>query len=95
MEKKKNKNTEVAEELNNENIIEDSYTKPDSEHKDDFLDLDDIPENLESLELEPPLLDLDFDEPSDDDLKMAEIEDVEKLEEVVASMDTISLVDPV
>ncbi len=92
--KKKTKATEVNETVeNNESLIEDSYTKEDeSDHKDDFLELDDIPENLE---LEPPLLDLDFDEPTDDDLKMTELEDVEKLEETVASMDTVSLDDPV
>ena len=92
--KKKTKVTEVNETVeNNERLIEDSYTKQDdADHKDDFLELDDIPENLE---LEPPLLELDFDEPTDDDLKMTELEDVEKLEETVASMDTVSLDDPV
>ena len=100
--KKKLTKTEVDEFIEdtsdkNENLIEDSYTKADDpEQKEDFLDIEDeIPDNLESLEMEPPLLDLDFVEPSDDDLKMTEIEDVEKIEEVVASMDTISLDDPV
>ncbi len=80
-----------------ESYIEDSYTKPDeADRKDDFLDIEeDAPENLESLEMEPPLLDLDFEEPTDDDLKMAELEDVEKIEETVASMETVSLDDPV
>lgn len=99
-EKKKARKTAKAkaeEVIKNEEMLEeDSYTKPDDDHKDDFLDMDeDAPDNLETLEMEPPLLDLDFIEPSDDDIKMTEIEDVEKIEETVASMDAVSLDDPV
>lgn len=80
----------------NTELVEDSYTKPDdADSKDSFLDIDDIPENLETLEMEPPLLDLDFIEPSDEDLKMSEIEDVDKLDETILSMDSVSLDDPV
>ena len=94
---KKSSAPAVEEEINNEAIVEDNYTKPDDlDHKDDFLDMDeDAPDNLETLEMEPPLLDLDFIEPTDEDLKMTEIEDVDKLEEAVASMDAVSLDDPV
>ena len=97
--KKKKASSEVEdiidESIGKEELIDDSYTKGD-DRKDDFLDIEDeIPDNLETLEMEPPLLDLDFIEPTDDDLKMTEIEDVEKLEEAVASMDSISLDDPV
>ena len=79
-----------------ENLINDSYTKDDSDQKDDYLEIEDeIPDNPENLEAEPPLLDLDFLEPTEEDLKMADIEDVDKLEETVMSMDNISLDDPV
>ena len=100
--KKKNVKTEVEDIIetasdNGDTLIDDSYTKADeTEHKEDFLDIEDeIPDNLETLEMEPPLLDLDFADPTDEDLKMAEIEDVEKIEDAVASMDSISLDDPV
>lgn len=58
--------------------------------------LDDIenPEDLEELFSEPPLLELDFaDEPTDDELKLEEM-DLEKLDEDM-SFDNISLDDPV
>ena len=97
-EKKTKKNNPAVHEsaTQGDGYIEDSYTQNDDRKNGDFLDIeDDVPENLESLEMEPPLLDLDYIEPSDEDLKMAEIEDVEKLEETIATMDNVSLDDPV
>ena len=89
--------SEQVSENNTEELIHDSYDKQDdADSKDSFLDMDEeAPENLETLEMEPPLLDLDFIEPTDEDLKMAEIEDVDKIEETVMSTDNISLDDPV
>ena len=95
---KKVTETEVMDTVaQNEEFIDDGYTKNDSrDHKDTYLDIEDeIPDNLENLEEEPPLLELDYLEPTDDDIKMAEIEDVDKLEETVMSMENISLDDPV
>ena len=81
-------------ETSNEDLLEDSYTKNDT--KGDILDdIEDVPDNLENLEMEPPLLELDYIEPTDEDIKMTELEDVDKLEETVMSMDTVSLDDPV
>lgn len=69
--------------------------EPEEEEKE--LTLDDIenaPEDLEELFSEPPLLDLDFDEePSDDDLKLEEM-DIDKLNEDF-SFENMSLDDPV
>ncbi len=62
------------------------------------LTLDDIenaPEDPDELFLEPPTLELDFDEePTDDELKLEEM-DVDKLTEEDMSFDNISLDDPV
>ncbi len=99
--KAKQKADEVLDEMVNdvrsEEFLEDGYTKGEiAERKDSYLDIEDeIPDSLENLEEEPPLLDLDFIEPSEEDLKMADLEDVDKLEETVMSMDNISLDDPV
>ena len=83
-------------ELGNEDIIEDSYTKEDSDRKDDFLDIEDeSPDNIENLEMEPPLLDLDYLEPTDEELKKTEIEDIEKFDEIALSSEMVSLDDPV
>ena len=89
---------QVEEENKENSYVEDSYTKPDDlDIKDDFLEIEgEIPDNIETLEEEPPLLELDYLEPSEDDLKMtAEIEDVDKIEETVMSMENVSLDDPV
>ena len=98
--RKKKSLEEMADEIlaaDGENLIEDSYTKPDDDSKDSILDIEEVPDNLENLEMEPPLLDLDFIEPTEEDLKMTdlEVEDVEKIEETVAATDTVSLDDPV
>ena len=61
--RKKKSLEEMADEIlaaDGENLIEDSYTKPDDDTKDSILDIDEVPDNLENLEMEPPLLDLDF-----------------------------------
>ena len=98
--RKKKSLEEMADEIlaaDRENLIEDSYTKPDEDTKDSILDIEDVPDNLENLEMEPPLLDLDFIEPTEEDLKMTdlEVEEVEKIDESVAATDTVSLDDPV
>ncbi len=98
--KKKDNNAEldsIIGENSNENLIDDSYTKSDDHEQKDFLDIEDeVPDNLESLEMDPPLLDLDFVEPTEDDIKMTEeIEDMEKNEDPVSSMENVSLDDPV
>ena len=83
-----------ATESGTECLIDDSYTT--NETKGDILDdIEDVPDNLENLEMEPPLLELDYIEPSDEDIKMTELENVDKLEETLMSMDTVSLDDPV
>ncbi len=57
-------------------------------------DIENAPEDLNELYSEPPILELDFDEePSDDELKLEEM-NVETLEEDI-SVDNISLDDPV
>ncbi len=57
-------------------------------------DIENAPEDLDELFSEPPLLELDFDdEPTDDDLKLEEM-DVEHLEDDL-SFDSLSLDDPV
>ena len=88
--------TELDEATENgtECLMDDSYTT--NETKGDILDdIEDVPDNLENLEMEPPLLELDYIEPSDEDIKMTELENVDKLEETLMSMDTVSLDDPV
>ena len=94
---KSRKNEEVIEtdsELKDEGLINDSYLKPDVE-KDSLDDIEDVPDNLENLEIEPPILDLDYIEPTEEDIKLTEIEEVEKIDDSVANIDTVSLDDPV
>ena len=66
------------------------------EEKDISLDdIENAPEDPDELFSEPPLLELDFDEePTDDELKLEEM-DVDKLSEEDISFDNISLDDPV
>ena len=62
---------------------------------DSLDDIGDAPEDLDELFAEPPALELDFDdEPTEDDLKLEEM-DVEKLSEDDGNFDNISLDDPV
>jgi len=58
-------------------------------------DIENAPEDPDELFSEPPILELDFDEePTDDELKLEEM-DVDKLSEEEMSFDNISLDDPV
>ncbi len=58
-------------------------------------DIENAPEDLDELFSEPPILELDFeDEPTDDELKLEEM-DVDKLSEDDTAFDNISLDDPV
>jgi len=58
-------------------------------------DIENAPEDPDELFSEPPLLELDFDEePTDDELKLEEM-DVDKLSEEDMSFENISLDDPV
>lgn len=80
-------------------VASNEAVKPEDEHvyEEEERDYDDFgtpPEDLEELTTEPPLLELDFDdEPSEDDLKLEEL-DADKLDSDL-SMDSISLDDPV
>ena len=59
------------------------YKDPAEEQEVSFDDLEPAPEELGELFEEPPILDLDFDEePSDDELKLEEM-NVENLDEDV------------
>lgn len=75
-------------EINNDKLLDDIKDE-------DLLDI--LPEDLENLEMEPPVLDvdldLDLDEPSEDDLKFEELKG-DELEQNV-SVENISLDDPV
>ena len=64
------------------------------QEQDEFGDLDSIPEDIESLSAEPPVLELDFDEPTVDELALEE-NDAENLDEDISNIDVISLDDPV
>ena len=59
-----------------------------------FDDIECIPEDEEALSAEPPVLDLDFDEPTVDELALEEL-DAENLDEDISNIDVISLDDPV
>ena len=62
--------------------------------KETIDDIENAPEDLEELFVEPPTLELDFDEePTDEELKLEEM-DVENLQDNI-SVDNISLDDPV
>ena len=60
----------------------------------EFEDIDSIPDDVDILSAEPPVLDLDFDEPSMDELALEELE-AENLDEDMSNIDPISLDDPV
>ncbi len=65
-----------------------------NEKKDSLDDIENAPDDLDELLSEPSLLDIDFDEePSDDDLKLEEM-DVDNLGDDIA-LDNMSLDDPV
>ena len=62
--------------------------------QDEFGDIDSIPDDVDILSAEPPVLDLDFDEPTVDELALEEL-DAENLDEDISNIDSISLDDPV
>ena len=62
--------------------------------QDEFGDIDSIPDDVDILSAEPPVLDLDFDEPTLDELALEEL-DAENLDEDISNIDSISLDDPV
>jgi len=84
------KDVKLTEEINEQDTlaIEEESTK------DSLDDIENAPDDLSELDLEPTVLDLDFDEePSEDDLKLEEV-DVDNLDDDL-SIDNISLDDPV
>ncbi len=71
-----------------------SAEETENETKASIDDIENAPDDLDELFSEPPILDIDFDEePSDDDLKLEEM-DIDHLEDEL-SMDSLSLDDPV
>ena len=82
-------------EINPEETKElDSYQTDKSEQLMSIDEIENAPEDLEGLFDEPELLELDYDEePSDDDLKLEEM-DLDRLDDSV-NLDNISLDDPV
>ena len=85
MSKKENiKQTEETAVKQNEEINE----------QNEFEDIDSIPDDVDILSAEPPVLDLDFDEPSMEELALEELEN-ENLDEDISGIDQISLDDPV
>ena len=85
---KDNKKAKISE------SVEPEYKELQEERDESFDDLESAPEELGELFEEPPTLELDFDEePSDDELKLEEM-NVEELDEDV-TLDNMSLDDPV
>ncbi len=77
-----------------DSVVENDYKDLADEPEVAFDDLEPAPEELGELFEEPPILDLDFDEePSDDELKLEEM-NVDNLEDDV-NFDNMSLDDPV
>ena len=80
--------------LNDTELGENEYKDIQDERDISFDELENAPDDLVELFEEPPILDLDFDEePSDDDLKLEEM-NVENLDEDM-NLDNMSLDDPV
>ncbi len=80
--------------LNDTELDENEYKDIQDERDISFDELENAPDDLVELFEEPPILDLDFDEePSDDDLKLEEM-NVENLDEDM-NLDNMSLDDPV
>lgn len=65
-----------------------------NKEQDEFEDIDSIPDDVNILSAEPPVLDLDFGEPSVDDLALEEL-DADSLDDDISNLDAISLDDPV
>ncbi len=84
------KDVKLTEEINEQDTLAIEEESP----KDSLDDIENAPDDLSELDLEPTVLDLDFDEePSEDDLKLEEV-DVDNLDDDL-SIDNISLDDPV
>ena len=87
----KNKNEVVEEKIDKE--TEDAIKAEILEElKNESID-EEVPEDLEALTEEPPLLDLDFDEPSEEELKIEEYDTEKAMND--DSWDSVSLDDPV
>ena len=78
------------EEIKNKDLLLDQEEK----ETNDLEEIEVVPEDEASLTAEPPVLDLDFDEPTVDDLALEELE-AENLDDDISNIDPISLDDPV
>ncbi len=78
------------EEIKNEELLLNQEEK----ETNDLEEIEVVPEDEASLAAEPPVLDLDFDEPTVDDLALEEL-DAENLDDDISNIDPISLDDPV
>ena len=67
--------------------------KNDIENEEEFEEIEEVPDDIEALKAEPPVLDLDFVEPTLDDLQLEELE-AENLDDDL-NLDSIALDDPV
>ena len=83
----KNKNAVNPEET------KEAESKNDIENEEEFEEIEEVPDDIEALKAEPPVLDLDFVEPTLDDLQLEELE-AENLDDDL-NLDSIALDDPV
>ncbi len=83
----KNKNAVNPEET------KEAEAKNDIENEEEFEEIEEVPDDIEALKAEPPVLDLDFVEPTLDDLQLEELE-AENLDDDL-NLDSIALDDPV
>ena len=83
----KNKNAVNPEET------KEAEVKNDIENEEEFEEIEEVPDDIEALKAEPPVLDLDFVEPTLDDLQLEELE-AENLDDDL-NLDSIALDDPV
>ncbi len=67
--------------------------KNDIENEEEFEEIEEVPDDIEALKAEPPVLDIDFVEPTLDDLQLEELE-AENLDDDL-NLDSIALDDPV
>ncbi len=79
-------------EENKMNLTEE--VKDEIKEVDEFEENEKEPEDMSELSAEPPVLDLDFDGPTMDELALEEL-DAENLEEDISNIDIVSLDDPV
>ncbi len=92
---KKKETEELKEEIREEkSAAVDDYREEEEEKAESIDSIENAPDDLNELYIEPPILDIDYDEePSEDDLKLEEM-DVENIEDDI-SVENISLDDPV